>query len=390
MARSWFALAVLLALAGSAVADSEMGRKLLKKKSKKSAAPAAQLVTVNNCLELRTEIDAFSKLAIAATPASSTKKVSKRKAKRNKRKALKNLLRKTIVLSCSGKFECSDAAAAEEKRDITLKMVGAGELTIKAADGCASGDARPRLFGGRDTFPTELIYVGVANPSNAADAGGVASLVLQNVVLDGAVLREGETKPENLRGGIFAVRAAGITLTNVDFVNTQGKSAYGGGAIYVEDSPLTFTGGKVSGAVTPGNGGAIWAEASAGGEALVVDGVTFANNVARSGAGTIAFTKSGPAAASIKVKAAFTGNKAAKCAILFTDRADVAESDKAKKDDKAGGELSVDMLGSTFENNTADDNLSFCGAAVEPFAPASLTGTPARGGKVGNYNDFAM
>jgi hypothetical protein len=384
-ARSWMALAMLLALAGSAVAESDTGRRLLRKKKAKTAPTA--LVTVSNCLQLKTEVDSFAKLAVANNKAVKQSK----KAKKNKKRALKNVIRKTIVLACGSTFECTDASAPAEKQDITLKMMGAGELTIRAADGCATGDARPRLFGGRDTYPSEIFYVGAVNPNNAADKGDVAFLVLQNIIVDGAVTRDGSTTPENLRAGLYSVRAGGVTLENVDFVNTQAKSSYGGGAIYVEDAPLTFTGGKVQGAISAGNGGAIWAETSTGGDALVIKDVTFTGNNARHGAGTIAFTKSGSAAAKATISAVFSGNKAAKCAVLFTDRSDVARSQKSKADDKAGDALVVDFAGSTFTDNVAENKLSFCGAAVEPFAPASLTGAPgSSSGKVGSYNDYAM
>lgn len=379
-ARSWMALALMLALAGSAVAESPMGRRLLKKKK----APATSLVTVNDCAQLKAEVDAFTKLA--TVNAKSVKAISKN-AKKNRKRVLKSLIRKTIMLSCTGTFTCTDAAAAEEKRDLTMKLSGAGELTIKAADGCATGDARPRLGGGLDTYPTELFYVGAANPSNAADKGGVAFLVLENVVVDGAVTRDGAAAPENLRSGVYAVRAGGVTLNNVDFVNTQGKSSYGGGAIYVEDSPLTMNGGKVQGAVSSGNGAAIWAETSEGGDFLVIKGAKIADCVTRYGAGAVALTKSGPAAAKATIDADFTGNKAAKCGVLFTDRSDVATG-KTKADDAAGAALAVDLSGSTFVGNTADNGLSFCGAAVKPFAPAELTGA-SRGSPAGAFNDFA-
>jgi hypothetical protein len=346
---------------------------------------------VSSCLQLKTEVDSFAKLAVANNKATKQSKKSK-KSKKNKKRALKNVIRKTIVLACGSTFECTDASAPAEKQDITLKMMGAGELTIRAADGCATGDARPRLFGGRDTYPSEIFYVGAANPNNAADKGGVAFLVLENIIVDGAVTRDGATTPENLRAGLYAVRAAGVTLNNVDFLNTQAKSSYGGGAIYVEDAPLAYTGGQVKGAVSAGNGGAIWAETSAGGEeALVIKDVTFTGNNARYGAGTIAFTKSGSAAAKATISAVFSGNKAAKCAVLFTDRSDVARSQKSKQEDKAGDALTVDFTGSTFTDNVAENKLSFCGAAVEPFAPASITGAPgSSSGKVGSYNDYAM
>ena len=242
---------------------------------------------------------------------------------------LKPAAAKTLLLACGGNFSCTDSSQPEGYQDFTLKMSGAGSLTISAAAGCTSGAARPRVYGGADPLPSELFYVGVANPANTADAGNSAVLTLNNLIVDGMVTPADGSGPYRLRGCVNAVRAAGVVASGTDFVNCYGVNDYGGGAVAVEDTPFTMTNGKIENSYTEGSGGAVRAEVTTALTRFVtLTGVTINNNTANGRGGAFYLVKAHPNALAFTCSGlTVSNNKATRCSVLFSDRADEGEDE---------------------------------------------------------------
>ena len=287
--------------------------------------PRAAVVTVKTCLELKSEVDKYRTLALAAT-------------------RLKPAAAKIIVLACSGNFSCADPSKVEGSQDITLKMAGAGSLTIQAEGGCTTGAARPRVYGGLDTLPTELFYAGVADPTNAGDKGNSASLTLTNLIVDGLVNPADGSGPYRLRGCVNAVRAAGIVASGTDFVNCYGVNDYGGGCVSLEDSPFAMSNGKMDNCWTSGSGGGLRAEVNTAlTRFITLTGVTISNNTANSNrGGALHLVKANNVSLSFTCSSCkITNNKAYRCSILFTERTDEGINDDTG-DSMPGAVLAID------------------------------------------------
>jgi len=333
-------------------------------------------------LQLLAEVNTFRAAAISNAATGPTKKAAAP-------------LKKTILLSCTGTFECYNPAAAVETQDFTLKMSGAGQLTIKAAPGCTTGALRPRITGAVDSLSSEFFYVGLVNPNSISEMGGVASLILDSVVLDGQYWRSDLNKYQNQRSGVYAMKAAGVTLTNVDLVNMYGRSMYGGGALWAMNTSLTLTNCKIQNANAVGDGGGIWAEAGdPSPKFMVFSNVAFIGNRALNGAGgAIAIVKSTPGAGAFKCTGgcSFTNNTASKCSVLMTDRSDVLYS-VTEKPDTAGKTLSIDLgKGAVVSGNAAVNGLGFCGRAAGPFVATAFKNLPAGAAKMtptAEFSDF--
>lgn len=346
-----------LALLVCSVAAQDGARRNKKPKDTNTDVPTV----VNDCFEFVKAVNDFKALAIQhADP--------------------KNPITATIHLACTGNFTCVDPSRKEGEQDFKAAFSGAGILTVGAPTECNSGDKRPKLGGGIDGFPTELIYVGAQvkkeDLSQAPADSGWASLVLENIVFDCKV--EGDS----MRSAVYALHASLVTLNNVDMNGCSNAAAYGGGSVYVEDSSLTMNGGVFNGSFAYGDGGAIYVAAMYNTQPLEfqLEMVTFSNNEAMGGAGgVLAIGKSTPDGVKFKFNGCtFTNNKANECAVLMSDRYDMSENNKGKV--KQGKSLSVDFDKScTFDSNTSKKGLQLCGKAVTPFkktfkkAPKGMT-----------------
>ncbi|KAI8464960.1 MAG: hypothetical protein J3K34DRAFT_489529 [Monoraphidium minutum] len=343
--------------------------------------------------------------------------------------------RLTVLLACGADFDCYDPSAPPGSRSLQVRVTGARAVMLRAAKGCAAGAARPRLYGG-DALDAaggaSLVYVGTAAgapaPGAAASPPGAdggappadrdgASLVLENLILDGAMSTadaNGEAAGGR-RGGVYAWWARGVALSNVDVVNCASESAYGGGGLYSEESLVAIKGGAFRDNIAYGNGGAVLAVVDLKGKPfklagwLAMSGVGFVGNRAYGYGGAIAATKASELPAAVKCsRCSFARNRAdADCSVFYSDREDTWEAGDGGGV-RPGAPLSLTFTGAKFEGNTAGGRgLAFCGTAAncapDGCAPGFVGSSPfgrAKGSPIkglsrlpvpaGGFNDFAL
>lgn len=112
-----------------------------------------------------------------------------------------------------------------------------------------------------------------------------------------------------------------------DVVNCRSASRYGGGGLYLEDSPLVMTGGRLDNNAASGDGGGALALAAARDSPrlmIFAGGVSLSGNSATGRGGALAVGKAAPGPAAVKCVPAcsFVRNTAAGCAVLHSERQD--------------------------------------------------------------------